>query len=449
MVTAEDIMRQAGFATEPGSLPEEFWERPVLDHIRRAAHSRMVSAPAVLHAILARIAGATPHNVKLPAIVGGQVGLSYFTAFAGPSGDGKSSANAVAVELAPVDWNRIADQLPAGSGEGLIEVLFDVVEEDDPNGGRKPIKVKRQVRHNAIVYIDEGQALADLGGRKGSTLLPTIRTIWTGGVLGQTNASLERKRIVPAGQYTYGIVMAIQPQLAGALLDDVAAGTPQRFAWVEAIDPTVPDDQPAWPGTLKWRPLDVPRGELAHLVPIIIDVDPDIVHELRQAQLHRRRGQVRVDPLDAHAGLMQLKMAALLGLLDNRAQVNQEDWRLAGMLLNASNRVRDDVLGIVADEAANREAQTAKRLALRAVQTDEAVERRRIVDCARKLATKVWDGHEDWTRKDLYLAMRRHRDVFDDGLDHAIKEGWVDEHDVASHTGDDRREIRPGTRRPT
>ena len=49
----------------PGALPDEFWTaRPELAHIRQAAHARQRSAPAVLHAALARVAAGAPHNLR-------------------------------------------------------------------------------------------------------------------------------------------------------------------------------------------------------------------------------------------------------------------------------------------------------------------------------------------------------------------------------------------------
>ena len=104
-----------------------------------------------------------------------------------------------------------------------------MVTEDDPNGG-KARQVKRQTRHNAYIYVDEGLILGVLKSR-GSLLLPTLRSTFTDGPLGQANASTERKRIVPAGKYIYGTVIGMQTEYADMLLDDteVIAGTPQRL----------------------------------------------------------------------------------------------------------------------------------------------------------------------------------------------------------------------------
>lgn len=423
------------------SLTDDFWNaRPQLAHIRQAAHSRQRSADAALHVVLARLSAITPHTVTLPPIVGAPAPLAYFTIVVAPPGVGKSSANQIATELLNAP-DYCPDQIPLGSGEGLAETLFEIVEDVGPNGN--PIKVKRQVLHNGFVYTDEGQTLAEIGGRNGSTLLPTIRTIWTGGVLGQANASIERRRIIPAYNYVFGICIALQPTRAGALLEDVDAGTPQRFGWASATDPTIPDTPPDWPGPLDWQP----PARIATGNPL--GIDPAIVAEIRTADLQRARGAIPADPLDAHAGLYRLKVAGLLAVLDGRHRISLEDWELAEQIKTTSDRVRDHVAETVAYEAARAEAITRDRLARRHTEAQAAEERRRIVDGARKLAHKVHDEPDRWTIAEIRRALRRWRDVFDDALEHATAEGWIVEQTEAIRGNPNaRRWLKPGEQRP-
>ena len=253
------IQEEADTPLPPTLLPDSLWEsRKVFEHIRRAAHSRGVSADVVLHCVLARVAASVDHTTKLPATVGSHAPLCFFTALIGRSGSGKSSGYAVAAELVPVG-NHVLE-LPPGSGEGMVDALFDMVTEIDPVTDKPGKPVKRQVRFNATVFADEGEIITALSSRSGSTLLSTYRTIWTGGILGQANASAERKRIVPAGQYAFGIAVGLQPSKAAELLGDVDGGTPQRFAWASAIDPNIPDDSPTWPGELEWDPPSAMAG---------------------------------------------------------------------------------------------------------------------------------------------------------------------------------------------
>ena len=433
-----------------GELPEDFWAaRPALAHIRTAAHSSACAPSAVLHAVLARVAAGVPHSIKLPAVVGTPQPLCYFAAIVDPSGSGKSIASNVAGELISLDQSKIADRLPLGSGEGLVDALFEIVTVDDPDRTGKTTKAKIQTRYNAYVYADEGQLLASYGRRDGSALLPTIRTIWTGGTIGQTNASQDRKRI--ARQYTYGIVVGLQESNAGALLDDVDGGTPQRFAWTRATDPGIPDEQPDWPGRLEVPWPDAHLDESAVLGADGHRIRPmtiagEITNEIRSAHLAKARGHVRIDPLDSHANLLRLKIAGLLAILDGRLDINLGDWTLAGTIRDVSDAVRGSVRAELSRHAATMEQHTSRRLALRAVDAEAAKEQRRVVDCSRKIANKVWAEPERWTRSDLYKEMRRYRDVFDDGLERAIVEGWIIEQHERGQ-GEDKRVVRPGRKK--
>jgi hypothetical protein len=431
------------------SLPPSFWnERPLFDHVRRAAHSRLVSAPGLLFVVLERAAVATTHMLQLPPIVGRAAPLSFYVALLGPSGLGKTGLHGVACELVPID-DPLVVHAQLGSGEGLAEALF-AVEEELVDG--KPKKVKRQTKHRLTVYADEGETFTALRSRKGSTLATTLRQAWTGAELGQTNASGEKRREVFAGSYTFGVVLGLQDSLAEALLADVAAGTPQRFAWASALDPAAPAAPPAWPGPLPWAPPATdtlvlepgPGGQLRHLV----GVDERVARAIRERRRAVLRGETTAGAIDAHGDLLQLKMAELLAILDGRIDQTADDWELAGALKKASDQERARVTAVVAEEAAQRERAASKRQASRAVEAEAAKERRRIVDAARKITEKVRAEPDRWTRKLLVQSMRHHRDVFDDALEHTVAEEWVVEVDEPGQ-GDDRRALRPGPKRPS
>jgi hypothetical protein len=166
-------------STVATSLPDEFWDsRPVLQHIRQAAHSRGRSAAAVLNNVLARAGGMLPHTLKLPAIVGSEMTLSFYGVNVSPPGTGRSGAISIATELLP--WpHDIEDLLPIGSGEGLYDWLFGMVQEGTDAKG-KPIEVRKQIHHNAIFSVDEGQLMTALSdGRSGSTLVANLCSAWT------------------------------------------------------------------------------------------------------------------------------------------------------------------------------------------------------------------------------------------------------------------------------
>lgn len=429
-----------------GALPDSFWEsRDTLSHIRQAAHSRQRSAVAVLHAVLARVAAGVPHTLQIPAIVGAPAPLCYFAVTLAPPGGGKSTANDIAARLVPLDPERVADQLPIGSGEGIVEALFGTVEEEDAKG--KLRQVRRQVRHNAFVYVDEGEVLASLGQRSGATLLAVLRSAWSGKTIGNANASPERTRIVPAGQYTYGLVAGIQDSKAGPLLADADAGTPQRLGWASAVDPTVPDQPPSWPGQLRWAPpdpaalagiADRENGWLRHT----LTVDPRIVSEVRAADLARTRGAVRADEMEAHGHLLRLKIAGLLAVLDQRTHIAGTDWGASQTVKAASDATLRAAAAVVAADARRGEEATSTKLARRHVKAQSELLGWQTTEAARRIRDRV-TRTPGVNRSDLRRDLRRWRDAFDDGLAHALSEGWVHEQVEASPTGE-RRELHPG-----
>lgn len=355
-------------------LPESFWAaRPVFAHIRQAAHSRARSGDAYLGAVLARIAAITHPSIRLPAIVAAPAPLTLYVAQVGRSGLGKSSTVSGAMELLPYEGNQVADNMPLGSGEGLIELFYDMVMEEDANGKMKP--VKRQTRHGAFIYLDEGQALAELGNRKGSTLLPMLRTAWSGVVLGTSNASVDTKRKLAAGSYAIGLVIAFQPSKAAELLADTAGGTPQRFEWVEGTDPSLPDVLPEWPGPLHWVHPTL-LGYASVTYPRLMEVPESIAGPIRRRAIALTRGEMQPDELDSHATLARLKVAGLFAVLDSRINITEEDWELAGVFQRTSHHVRAVVLAAVQIEQRQlAEAATARHVSREGAVVEDQVAR--------------------------------------------------------------------------
>ncbi len=415
----------------PAVLPAEVWtSRTELAAVAQAAHARLVAPDAVLGAVLARIAVAVPHTLKVPGIVGGAVGLTSYVVAVGPPGTGKSAGARVAADLIPLGHD--VPVAPIGSGEGLVELLHEVV--DDEVDGRTH-KVKRQTRYRALVTVDEGSALGELGARKGSTLLSTLRSAWTDAPIGSANASAERRRIIPAGQATYGVLIGMQPAKAGPLLDDVDAGTPQRCIWLAADHPDPPDTIPTWP-SWSWSPpsagaidrLPLAGGTYRHRAVVVDEAVVAEVVEHRRAVQARR---VQVDPWRAHDHLLRLKVSTLLALLGGRLEVTVDDWRLAGIIVDTSAAVRGYCIDAVAQLAGERERVTRGNL----VGRDQAIEDNRRAQALERAADTIARKVRRLgtaTRRDAQQAMSSaHRALvsIDEVLDHAVGLGLIIETD--------------------
>ncbi|MHC3471226.1 hypothetical protein ACYF6T_21365 [Streptomyces sp. 7R007] len=349
----------------PTQLPLEFWNsRESLAGIRRLAHSKLLPADTALGAIMARVSGAIPHRFTAESPMG-RASLNLPVAMVGGPSAGKSQSARAAREAFPTpDRLMDRDALPIGSGEGLTEIFMGTVEEPTGEihqkgphkGDPVMVAIRRQIHHNAFVYVDEGKSIGDIEERGGSTLGETIRRAAMGEALGQTNATQERKRYVAPMSYAMGVLVGLQPSIASTLLKDAGTGTPQRFLWMWARDVTIPDEVVKHPGTITLPGLDDSHDDAG---PVVFRVPDAVAAEMRQKRLRAvRTGGIDDDELNGHEPVMKMKFAALLAILDGRFHMTMDDWRLAGMLWATSCAVRDDLVGL-----AEREAAAARRAA--------------------------------------------------------------------------------------
>ncbi len=411
------------------NLPAEFWDaRPAFAHIRAAAHSRGRSADLVFAATLARLSAMVSPELQFDTGLG-PGSLNLFAAAVGPSGVGKSAGAKVARELVHVpsylDGPAFRDGIPIGSGEGLAEAYMGVViretGEVTAKGTPKTEKVRAQVRANAFIYIDEGEALTKMGERSGATIGPTIRSAWIGALLGQANAREETTRILLDGSYSMGMLIGFQRGTALPMLAEAGPGTPQRFLWCSAIDPSVPAEPVIHPG-----PLHVVLGDvLGEPLTGVISAAPEIRTELWHRNLTRVHGEVEDIDLDSHIPLMRSKIAALLALMDGRTDITIEDWALSGVVWGTSSAVRDALVAHgQLEAAATAEARTVANVD-RAVRTAAAVGSidQRLDRIGRLLAQKVARDGAMTNSAARHALPSRDRSLYEDVVERAVAEG--------------------------
>ncbi|MFG3492976.1 hypothetical protein [Streptomyces sp. NPDC047972] len=417
--------------TRPGRLPEEFFAaRPVFAKIRQAAHAEGCSGDVLFYSTLARMSALVPHQYRAVTGIGGRASLNIFAAIVGTSGAGKSTSSSLTRMVMPALDDDFRDGLPVGSGEGIAEAFMGTVDEPTgelhkggPNKGDPVMrKVRKQVRHNAYFYVDEGQTIAKLSERNGSVLGETLRRAAVGETLGQTNASEERTRYVPAGSYSLGLLVGFQPSTAVPVLADASTGTPQRFLWGWADDPSIPDTPPRWPGELE-------HGHWQRHASDPVDIRfPERVRSMLWAEkVGRARGEIEVPELDGHAGLIKVKVAALLALLDGRDYATEEDWSLAEVIWAASCGVRDHLVERAQREAAVEKQREQDAKVLQVVREHEAkaeatVAMERVAALVRKHASVV--GGITLGELNRRLASRDRKGLRK-SIDVAEARGWV------------------------
>lgn len=440
------------------NLPSEFWDsRPSLKHIRAAAHARIVSADVALHTVLARLSALWPHQVRLDTGVRSPIAANVFTAVVGPSSAGKTSGVGVSEDILPrPPWlasDEFADGLPLGTGEGIAEAYMGSrkVQKLDAlgipvqlkTGEMKTETVRGQVRHNAFMYADEGEALAKLVERNGSTVGEALRRAWIGSTIGQQNGRAETTRIVEKGRYSLGLVIGFQPETCQLLLADDAAGTPQRFLWCWALDASMPNDLPASPGPLA----DVWPRE--HVLPPeagtwIIDNPPSadlravtypasVRERLRVEMIERTRSGLTGPAQDGHAPAHLAKLSALLAQLEGRRDVTEEDWSLAEVIWATSCRVRDHLIeygrsmaGKARDAQRRVRSEDAADAELSRLSVLDAAQEKAVERVALQVARRLQAGGEALTARGLrHLSASRDRGYVDDAIMRAAERRWI------------------------
>lgn len=284
-------------------------------------------------------------------------------------------------------------------------------------------RVKAKLRDNAFVYVDEGQTLSQQGKRQGNIVLPTIRSAFNGESLGQSNASEETSRNVPAGSYSLGLVIGYQKDTAQELIGDTAPGTPQRFLMCSASDPTLPLEPPEHPGYLD---LDL-DGDMAKRCGKIT-----FCHEINQELWRQNHAKVTGaedddDELDSHEPLMLSKLSTLLCLLDGRRMVTLDDWALAKIMYATSRAVMDDLVEYgkekaqdKADAYADAHATREARGYLAKKNADANVSR-----IALLIYKHAKDGPVQTVGAHRKMMAGRDKPLFYDALDYAAAFGWL------------------------
>lgn len=396
----------------PAEEIEAFWQsRPVLGHLRTFARSRMCSPWAVLGVALARVVVTAPAYYVLPPIVGSYASLNLFVALVGASGGGKGAAESAAGDALtlPVEVYTAT----VGSGEGIGHLYAH----------REKGEVIRD-REAVLFTVPEVDNLVALGARQGATLMPQLRSAWSGEKLGFSYANKDKALPLDKHSYRMGLVLGVQPGRAQPLLDDADGGTPQRFLWLPTSDLDAPDALPAAPNPLTvnapWlgKPVFACAAGLRQLTVCQLAVTTIV-----DARRDRLRG--KGDALDGHALLARLKTAAALALLDGRLDVTDDDWSLSGLILRISDHTRASVVRHLANVTAR--SNQAKGIAegVRATQVEDAVEHARRVKTAATLGRRLkeWPDQDGWASLGKLKAKldSERRKFFLDALD-ALKE---------------------------
>ncbi|WP_100463191.1 bifunctional DNA primase/polymerase [Mycobacteroides abscessus] len=426
----------------PAVDDEAFWtSRAVLTDLRQYARARRVAPWAVLGYVLARAVCAIPPHVVLPALVGSEASLNLFVALVGPSGAGKGGASGAAKSWLRTDPDTVIATL--GSGEGMAKVYAYKQKPTSANPAWTQVGLESAVLFDA----PEVDNLAALSARNASTLLPQLRSAYSGEDLGFSYADPAKSVRLCAYRYRLCLTVGVQPGRGSGLLDDADGGTPQRFVWLPTTDPDIPDEAPETPAAYElpiWPTnagaSKIALGATSALGLLDVPAKPGDLHTLTIPNVartaideHRRkmlRGDTGTDPLDGHRLLCRLKVAAALMWLDRRTdEVSEEDWELAGIVMAVSDATRRSVVAALADKAQASNRARGRADTVRAVAAEEAradLDAERIERVAKNVVSILEDfGGEESRSNVRKKLMSRDRSIFDQHVEQELIESGV------------------------
>ncbi|MCL1922799.1 MAG: hypothetical protein FWG15_02870 [Propionibacteriaceae bacterium] len=324
---------------------QEFWAaRPILTFIREESLARMAPPWGVLGVTIAKTIANTPPTVVITGGIGAPASLNSIITLVSPSSGGKGISISTAEHI--FQWDNDTNVYSIGTGEGIVATYAKPnpkPSDDNP----APILWERT---QAIFNINEIDTLTAQSARQGATIMPTIRSAWSGELLGSTIADRTRRCLLPPHSYRAVFIIGAQPTRSATYLQGKEAdgGTPQRFLWLPSYDlaitetQTDPDNRPLMQlHSPEWSRFidDNPQDKHGNT---IMSVCAQAKKDMKTERVKAQRGLIH--PLDGHKMLVRLKTAAALALMEARTKVNDEDWALSGVIINKSTETRQHCL---------------------------------------------------------------------------------------------------------
>ncbi len=414
-----------------------FWTmRDDLKTIYQGAQAAIAAPWGTLAYTLSRVLASTAPNVQLPPMGNAREGgasLNLLTILVGRSADGKGLARNASRGIF-----KIIDEppeLPIGTGEGISRQYGT-----GPKWKRD--KISLQFRLPEIEAITEAA-----GGKTGNYLMSVLRQVYSGEDPGKANAAAETTRIVPDHTYRCCVVIYAQYSNAGVLLNkkQLVGGTVTRFMWAETNDPDSPDALPLMPEPIVWEPPEIGKAGIYSTVttggraslddqpPIESVLKPvtymgltdEIRSEIIQAQQMRNRDKATGMQI-GHRLLTKEKIAAGFALMDNRMNITNHDWMLAGVFCAHQETAQANAKKIITAEDREERHHKAVSQGYAESTTERTRDQLTVVELARKIHQR-FAGQQDISNQQLRDTASRHHELLGDA-----KQLLIDEHKMTA-----------------
>lgn len=340
-----------------------------LERIRDLARYHRVGPMGFLLTSLAHLACQVSPNTKVD-VGKGPGSLNLFITIVGPPGSEKSRTLQLAKHALHVD-NPLVDYetRTPGSGEGIIATYAPKTSWDE----KSKQKTFEPGAQSVLWEESEVQNLAALKARQGATLGPMLTKLFTAELLSVTNK--DGGISVESDSYRACLVLGTQPGRADALLKESDQGFPQRFIWVDTVDPS-----------------RMPRTDYPEVKPPLVHIPSyqdgiiqgcDTAKRMIMESSDQGLINGEFNGLDSHAMFACAKVAALLAVLRGHSAMEEDDWKRAKYIMSASETVRRKCI-----EYKQEAAQQAREFKGK---QDDAAERRMIADIQDKIR-KMMNG---------------------------------------------------------
>ena len=304
-------------------------------------------------------------------------------------------------------------------------------------------KAKTTVMDRWSVYfsVPEVDTIGSEKGRTGSNLLPQLRKAWDGSDL--TFGYADRTKSIVVDEHTYRLVavVGVQPGRAKTLLEDVDAGTPQRYLWLPALAPGTPEEDVEVPEQIDLTEITegwpAPQMDLAarllaahegRATGVVLFKFPDAArNKIRTNRKRKNRGESSNPALDGHLGLCRMKAAAALALLHGEREVTGQFWDMSEVLMAMSQATRASVEAQLAEKGRSANRARGQAEGERAVVADEVKEdaaTRRVAQNILRWLGRHGEGTYAKVRKDSVAS--EDRKYFADALDRLVQAGSVE-----------------------
>ncbi|KFI68259.1 hypothetical protein [Bifidobacterium magnum] len=443
----------------PNRADSDFFEsRKWLRYVKQYADAAWLAQWGLVATILARFSGLIPPNIvgkMAPSMV--DLSLNLNVALVGTTGSGKSLSMKIARKLLPTPFGNPLKEINPKTGEAIASYFIDTQPKIGENG--KPVKGEYEYKvltDRLFAYVPEITGLGASMNRQGSSMISKLLAAFSGEDIGDSTKGKEFRIALPEDVYRYSSVIGMQPAKSNIIFNETSAGLTARFLYLPVNDSDAEFSDTPLPETpFPYNTAELPKGNGLEAMQAAIEAGSlnslmqrvntatgvrnpyplrritfpaSVKKEVLQARQNGVRGLIAEE--DSHQIELYGRTAALLALLENRYEVNEEDCQLAKVILAKSRETRKMCEETVRAKRVERKTQALTDM-------DEAQERLEDTHRERAENSILKQLHKgfDCTENELKRAVRsNYRNQFDAAFNGLLDDGQIRKLDNGRYT---------------